>query len=103
MRPALVPHRDAFVPAKADTSALPDTLTDRIWAIDIHMLRQAEGWCEVLKPFHRAAMHDPQPLLLDRHMRLRGCAVRDSEIVDEDAIVLVVFIGHCVAVGQTGI
>lgn len=36
-KPLLVPHPDRVVPAKADTSALPNTLAEGIFSIDINM------------------------------------------------------------------
>src|SRR6056297_1405753 len=103
--PALpsVPHRYSFLPAESDAAALPNTAAERVAAVNIHMLRQAEPGGERVGAPYGAAMHDAQALLLHRHVRLRGGAMRDGEVVDEHAIVLPVLERRGIAVLQPGI
>lgn len=95
---ASVPHADIVIPAEAYAAPLPDTLSERIRAIDVDVAWQTEPRCKVMDPTHGAAMHDPQALFFDGHVRLRRGSMRDGKIVDEHAVPVPVFVGNGVSV-----
>mmetsp|Transcript_20177 Transcript_20177/g.52031 ORF Transcript_20177/g.52031 Transcript_20177/m.52031 type:complete len:202 (+) Transcript_20177:167-772(+) len=90
----LVLHADVFVPTEAQAAADPNAITQRIAAVDVGHGRQSEGRVEGLHRHHGRAVEDAQSLLRVARVRLWRRAVRDSEVVDEEHVPLLIRVGE---------